>query len=182
MSETGKSNELPEKKLFKISSLEDRIFNSKLFIDLDSTDEQSLNNSHENESENSNEINDINNDYFLIKELLEELDSPKSDTLKEENDINYSNSLLPLINNGYEFVPKGYKNNNENNSKKNNKIYNKYNMINENNKIKYYVTKNKTIKERKGDWTCKLCLNLNFSFRKICNRCKTSKEDCIKKN
>ena len=67
MSETGKSNELPEKKLFKISSLEDRIFNSKLFIDLDSTDEQSLNNSLENESENSNEINDINNDYFLIK-------------------------------------------------------------------------------------------------------------------
>lgn len=28
---------------------------------------------------------------------------------------------------------------------------------------------------RKGDWLCNFCLNLNFSFRKVCNRCKEPK-------
>ena len=31
--------------------------------------------------------------------------------------------------------------------------------------------------ERKGDWVCIRCKNLNFSFRIICNRCKFSKGD-----
>ena len=26
---------------------------------------------------------------------------------------------------------------------------------------------------RKGDWICPYCHNLNFAFRKKCNRCKT---------
>ena len=176
MFETFQSNQSPdEKKVFKISSLEDCVFNSKLFIDLDSTDEYSLNNSFEKDSENSNEINDIKDDYYLIKELLEELDSPKSNSLKEENNLNYSKSLLPLINNGYKFIPKGYKNNKDTNFNKKNKNYNKYNMKN----TEEYQIKHKTIKERKGDWTCQLCSNLNFSFRKVCNRCKTPKEECI---
>lgn len=29
--------------------------------------------------------------------------------------------------------------------------------------------------EREGDWTCFNCKNLNFSFRKKCNRCKVLK-------
>ena len=35
----------------------------------------------------------------------------------------------------------------------------------------------KKIEERKGDWKCKKCNNLNFSFRSICNRCKRLKEE-----
>ena len=31
--------------------------------------------------------------------------------------------------------------------------------------------------ERVGDWVCFSCSNLNFSFRKICNRCKISREE-----
>lgn len=33
----------------------------------------------------------------------------------------------------------------------------------------------KKLVERKGDWVCKCCQNLNFAFRKNCNRCKTGK-------
>jgi uncharacterized OB-fold protein len=32
------------------------------------------------------------------------------------------------------------------------------------------------IKERKGDWICAKCGNLNFSFRLICNRCQLDKK------
>ena len=37
--------------------------------------------------------------------------------------------------------------------------------------------KKKKLKERKGDWTCSKCGNLNFSFRIICNRCQLPKKD-----
>ena len=33
--------------------------------------------------------------------------------------------------------------------------------------------------EREGDWVCFKCKNLNFSFRKICNRCKLDKNENI---
>ena len=62
-------------------------------------------------------------------------------------------------------------------------MFNKYNIngpdinFNINN---YYQLKHKSIKERKGDWLCRLCSNLNFAFRKECNRCKVPKEKCIK--
>lgn len=36
--------------------------------------------------------------------------------------------------------------------------------------------KKKEFKEREGDWACYLCKNLNFKFRKTCNRCKMKKE------
>ena len=29
---------------------------------------------------------------------------------------------------------------------------------------------------RKGDWLCQFCLNLNFSFRSFCNRCRAPKQ------
>ena len=37
--------------------------------------------------------------------------------------------------------------------------------------------KNKKFIERKGDWICYFCKNLNFSFRDICNRCQKTKEE-----
>jgi hypothetical protein len=33
----------------------------------------------------------------------------------------------------------------------------------------------KSLVKRKGDWICKYCNNLNFGFRKECNRCKMVK-------
>jgi hypothetical protein len=35
----------------------------------------------------------------------------------------------------------------------------------------------KSFSERPGDWTCFKCKNLNFSFRKRCNRCPTLKKE-----
>ena len=35
--------------------------------------------------------------------------------------------------------------------------------------------KNQKIKERRGDWICAKCGNLNFSFRLVCNRCQLVK-------
>lgn len=40
----------------------------------------------------------------------------------------------------------------------------------------------KSFAERDGDWTCFYCKNLNFSFRKKCNRCKALKEKSDKEH
>ena len=182
MSETSSNNKscIP-----RISSLDNCIFNSKLFIDLDSTNDQSLNNSYSKEIENLDDIDDIQNGHFLIKELIDELDSPKSDIMFDNSESENSKSLTSLVNTGYEFIPKKYRNSLDQNSiDRMPKIFNKYNLkTNENNSNKknFYPNKTKSIKERKGDWFCQLCSNLNFSFRKKCNRCNTLKEECMKK-
>ena len=41
--------------------------------------------------------------------------------------------------------------------------------------------KKKIFLERKGDWHCSNCKNINFSFRKECNKCKISKEESEKR-
>jgi hypothetical protein len=85
-------------------------------------------------------------------------------TLTEgNNDIqniikNINNNFVWNFSNMYIYDKKN-KNNNKNYEKKNkNKIMNK---------------SNNTI--RLGDWTCIYCYNLNFSFRKSCNRCNAPK-------
>ena len=40
---------------------------------------------------------------------------------------------------------------------------------------KYPKKKQKPFMERTGDWICKKCKNLNFAFRRECNRCKFPK-------
>ena len=170
MSEEFSINDCLEKyHLIEKPSLNECVFNSKLFIDIDSTYEQSLNNSTDKESENSEDIDNIENENLLIKELIDELDSPKEYSFQEDNSPDYVKSVMPLINKGYEFIPKSYRNKTD---KKKFKIYNKYNILPENN----YKFKHKNFKERKGDWFCKICKNLNFAFRTECNRCKLPKE------
>lgn len=43
------------------------------------------------------------------------------------------------------------------------------------NKNEGYLSKSHKVhnQSREGDWVCLNCNNLNFSFRKKCNRCKT---------
>jgi hypothetical protein len=56
--------------------------------------------------------------------------------------------------------------------------FNKFNSY-----IQYELTIKRTKKkfvERKGDWRCSKCNNINFSFRNQCNKCKISKEDSQK--
>ena len=50
-------------------------------------------------------------------------------------------------------------------------LYNKF----QSKKMKHFV-------EREGDWTCQNCKNLNFAFRKECNRCKLPKNEMEEKN
>ena len=48
------------------------------------------------------------------------------------------------------------------------------------NELKSVEKKKKPLIERKGDWQCPMCHNLNFSFRVTCNRCKLPKEIYLK--
>ena len=92
-------------------------FNCKLFLDLDIDKEENdeINTSCENnteESDNSFEMEEIN---CLSNELIEELDnnseSPKEKDNKKNNinkNGNIIDSLLSLANNGYEFKQKNY--------------------------------------------------------------------------
>ena len=145
--------------------LSSNIFNSKLFINL--SEDFSCSDENSISSENESYINiedDINNKgCFLIKELIDEIDSPIIFENTKKNIIN-NQIILSLVNTGYEYIPKKYQQK---------KIDNKRNNI---------IKKGKNfIKEKKGDWICQFCSNVNFAFRTICNRCGGKKEICLQK-
>ena len=149
---------------------QNNIFNSKLFIDLDSNFSQSRENSFSSECETNIDLDDdINNKgRFLNKELIEELDSPE--ILDKKNEENHR-LFLALVNVGYEFTPKKYISQQKKVLKQQNKFKNNFGQKKGKNNIK----------ERKGDWVCQFCHNVNFAFRTICNRCKGKKEECLQK-
>lgn len=153
----------------------DSIFNSKLFLNIDVNNEQYLNNSYIKDLDNSNEIEDINTSLFLTKELIEELNSSKTDISLNKSSIKdkiINNSIdeqfYYLINNRL-FYGNG------------NESFNKYNFKNYvENKNRLSHKKNKFPREKKMDWVCPLCHNLNYAFRTICNRCKIPKKEVYK--
>ena len=63
-----------------------------------------------------------------------------------------------------------------------NERFNKYNLKNYIAKKDNFNNKKKNIlkKEKKEDWICPLCMNLNYSFRIICNRCQIPKKSISK--
>ena len=164
-----KSNEfgLTNQKYIRLSH--NGIFNSKLFIDLDSNFTQSLENSFSSECETNINIEDSNKERFLIKELIDEIDYPDipDNKIDENHDL-----FLSLINTGYEFIPKKYLNQQKKKSKQQDKLKSKFGPK---------KTGKNIIKERKGDWVCIFCHNINFAFRTVCNRCKGKKEECLQK-
>ena len=117
---------------------------------------------------NNNNINNIKNKFdFEIN------NNSNKNNSKNKNKFNSStiNPLIPLLDKGYEFYPKNLKSNNFQSSQK---IYNE----DENIKITNFI-KNKEYlfnKNKKEDWYCSFCNNLNYSFRTKCNRCGSSKE------
>jgi hypothetical protein len=165
------------KKAENLSKSNKSIFNSKLFIDLENI---SIDN-ETNESDNSFDIESKNNtNYFLSNDLIKQLDSSSLIIGKEKNIIDNSNLL------------KNKKPQNKFNQVINPIIYNKFgffskNMYNNSDKKEYIKDKNKNenkkknFEERKGDWLCLFCNNLNFSFRTKCNRCKMTKKQAVKK-
>ena len=189
MSSSSESPELEkicdqeEKKLFNSTK---SLFNSKLYISLEINDEEYYitenidnNNIEEGGSDNSIEFEETN---CLSNELIKDLDllstiSNKKETENEaESNNNIRNndkiidSLLSLAKDGYEFKPKNY-----NPEQNNNRVGKKY-YVNYNNKNLY----NNSIRDKKNDWFCSYCNNLNFSFRNKCNKCKVSKENSKK--
>lgn len=162
------------------------IFNYRLFFNININNEKLLNDSYTKESDNSSEIEDSNCSCLLSKELIEELNSSNfektfNSTSQNEEGSNDINSLLYFVNNEYKFIPNDYINN-----IKNNKIlfhdnryerFNKYNFDNyiEKKNIKHKSNKKKIPKEKKKDWICPFCMNLNYAFRMICNRCQIPK-------
>ena len=142
----------------------DSLFNSKLFFDLE-------NKSFENdidtyESDDSSELNEysINDDYFLLNDLIKQINS--SGVVPEENKkekINLAknkfNSILFSQNDKYNFISLS---------------------CGENGSF-YKRKKRNNFTERKGDWICIICNNLNFAFRTQCNKCKSLKENSVKK-
>ena len=142
-------------------------FNSKLFLDIDASLNDALTDEFEsNDTFNSKEfeIKD-NNDYFILNELFNELDASCSNQEEtSKNDINYSYS----INNSNLLINYNYINpyNNLNNTH----FPPRFNNINV-----------KNFRDKSGDWICGYCKNLNFSFRKICNRCNIPKSKAVKK-
>ena len=202
---------------------EDKIFNSKLFFNLN----DNLYNNKENiESSDlsSNPIvnNDINSCQYLSKDLLETINitdeseienDDNKENISENNDNNnksisprtnasscddnnnkennkgpivlITDTPTPIIDNGYFFTPKNFNKNDYSNMNYNinNNIINNINLninknknINFNNNSEHKKTKKSKLKEREGDWTCFFCKNLNFSFRKKCNRCGIQRE------
>ena len=192
-----------------ISSPKKPLFNSKLFIDLEINKEiEDLNNSSENNTEDSDNSLNMEEINYLSNELIEELDfcdiqrsknnKNKKEKEKEEEEekdnkinnmkpnSNIINSLLSLVDDGYEFKPKNFKPIYDNNKTQN--LFNKNN--NNNNKGHMKQIKNNNLflfnnlncyRDQKNDWVCAFCNNLNFSFRTKCNRCKVNKEESEKR-
>ena len=134
-----------------------------------------LNNVNFNIQNTQNSPLNINKDTFLInKEIYffqkrdksrfltnEEEKNNKSNSSKnfcisEENEENQSTSSDDSQ------IKKSNNNNNNSNNEKDKSKKNKKEK-----KIRFF----KGFKERNGDWTCFYCKNLNFTFRKECNRC-----------
>ena len=172
-----KTNFSKIKKDDNLINFEESPFNSKLFFDLNT----SLNNTDTSGSDDSYESNEIeieiknNKNYFLLNDLIKEIDSSLYE--QEENPNEYiNNSQLKnyiynqpnYIMNRNIFYPYGYIPLCEKNIIRGN-IFNRY------------IMKRRTLNEMKYDWICFFCHNLNYSFRTKCNRCKAAKNESIKR-
>ena len=116
------------------------------------------NNINNNNNNNNNNINNNNNNFII------------------ENNYNNNNQININYHNKFDFINNNIIINNKlNNYEKNSNNFIFMNLAN-NQKTK----PKKTFERREGDWICFNCNNLNFSFRKICNRCGITKEMSIK--
>ena len=142
----------------------DSLFNSKLFFDLENKSFENDKDTYISDDSFESKEYDINDDYFLLNDLIKQINS--SGVVPEENKYeknylskNKFNSILFSQNVNYNFTSL--------NCSENGIIYNR--------------KKRNNFKERKGDWICMVCNNLNFAFRTQCNKCKSLKENSVKK-
>ena len=146
---SSSSSLFPKEIEAKSQTIETQIFNSMLFLYLDSDNPEEKNDLNNQDTiYNFNELEEIN---FLSNELIDELNkssmlSDKENENKNEIRLNESiiNSLISLAKDGYEFIPKNYKskNNQNKNSKKNQNLNyenrNRYNKFRTNKKNSHW--------------------------------------------
>ena len=195
-------NEIPENELKEENYKIGRKMSSPIFEYYGAYD-KILSMENEGSINLTNSVNFVEKKKFIsslsnkqIKKLnINPKDNDVKDKKKNNNKFNYNNS-----NNDIEI--QNYQNNiidaKFNVSYNNNDIQEIINNINNNFNSYYYFNsspynykknrnrkseiKNKIRKinigsnTRNGVWTCKYCFNLNFSFRKSCNRCNAPKE------
>ena len=158
---------------------EDGYFNSMLFLNLEKY------NSMKKESIDSSELRlsiDLTGtpqtiQNCLSKDLLDQLDQSSPVKEHKRNDIEVDNMTLEdWTTDGSSF---------KNYSPRNYNVLRPINVSDTkskgNNKEKKQKKK-KNFVERNGDWTCFYCKNLNFSFRKKCNRCNALKVNSEKEH
>lgn len=131
----------------------------------------------DNQSQNVsiNEINytvDLNNfkENNLIKKINNEITDNESHKFRcNNNKFNGNITNIYNFNINIRYISKNKKTKNRSHYLEKNKIYNinKYDSFND--KELEVIKKPKEIRE--GDWLCPICANINFSFRKFCNKC-----------
>ena len=149
---------------------ENKFFPSKLFLTFEkfqnSSDENSYDNSIskcETNFSSQNETISIRN--YLTKELLDTIDFSILNETNEKNNIKSSLNYDLKNTSSFNFFL------NKNNNFNSNFIENKEGLVPIKKLKKKKKKKRKNFEEREGDWNCYFCKNLNFSFRKKCNKC-----------
>ena len=142
---------------------------------------------YKNNKENLQKISPIYYYYYGIdhifkKEIKNSIEKNNKNFIEKKVYYNnYKNNYFYYIpyqvykNNSLNGISDKELNNNKNCLNKNNtNIQIKQNIMNNNNE-KNKHKKSKPFVGRNGDWICRICRNLNFAFRIICNRCHISK-------
>ena len=160
-----------------------------------------LSNENEGNIDLSNSVNFVEKKKFISSfsnKIINKLninpkDNDVNDKMKNDDKFNINNNNIynTNYNNSMNTISNNMPNSNNDIQEMINNINNNLNPYYYLNTFSYNYKKHKNRKSQKkyknrkidsgnnkriGDWICKYCLNLNFSFRKSCNRCNAPKE------
>lgn len=170
-----------------IPHIQESLFNSRLFIDFNSTEE----------SDSSDRVEEMSNDnddkHLLSNELIAEIDSINSNNFTNLSDKINENEKENKNNENSNYLNRNLTGMDFNKFRNYNYLYpslifpssiNQMNQININSSFDFLMRGNinnnnykfsNSKKGKKGEWVCFFCQNLNYGFRTVCNRCKESK-------
>lgn len=170
-------------------------FNPEVNYHKNNNNNNEINNTIDKANEDKkNDMDQIHMDKNILNNVYNNIDNNKTEydymNMSYYPYYDYYN-IYPEFNTNSKFSLNNEMINNNNNaeiSKSNSHIYKIHtkklkNKENKKDKNKPKNSANKSKKDnypylslRKGDWLCQFCLNLNFSFRSFCNRCRAPKQ------
>jgi hypothetical protein len=132
---------------------------------------------NKNNSIENDDYNNTINEKDFTKNIYDNKESISVD-FEKDDDNNLNNEEYEYSNISYSDIMEYY-----NKTIPGFEYGSKFNLLNSTLKsknIKYFNKRNNNRNNeapgfRRGDWICKFCLNLNFHFRILCNRCKAPK-------